>query len=115
MEGLAPGIAPVAITGIVTNNGTDSTNIYDIEVEIVAITTALDSAPGVCDPSDYFLVTEEDPLDTDPSRARMPVNQFLNPGESIMFDGAHIGFSNKSTNQDSCKGATIQLLYTANP
>jgi len=37
------------------------------------------------------------------------------PGGSTAFAGASIGFNDKSTNQDACKGATIQLLYTANP
>jgi len=115
IKGLAPGIAPVAITGTVTNNGTDSTDIFAIDVEIIAVTADPDSVPGVCDPSDYFLVTEEAPPNPDPLRARMPVDQFLAPGGSTTFDGASIGFSNKSTNQDTCKGATIQLLYTANP
>ena len=37
------------------------------------------------------------------------------PGGSTAFAGASIGFNDKSTNQDACKGATIPLLYTANP
>jgi len=45
----------------------------------------------------------------------MPVGQTLGPETSAAFSGALIGFNNKSTNQDTCKGATISLLYTANP
>jgi len=115
MEGLAPGVVPVAITGIVTNNGADGTIIYEIEVEITAVGTIFGSGPGVCDSSDYFLATEKYPPNLDPTRARMPVIKYLAPGGSTTFGGANIGFSNKSTNQDSCKGATIALLYTANP
>lgn len=104
MLGLAPGAAPVPIAGIVANNGTDSTDIVAIDVEITGVTTDVGPAPGICDPSDYFLVD-----------SRMPVGVTLAPGGSTVFGGASIGFSNKSTNQDTCKGATIHLLYTANP
>jgi len=104
MKGLAPGIAPVAIAGLVTNNGTDSTDIIAVNVEITGVVTIPGSAPGTCDPSDYVL------LDT-----RMPVGRTLDPGGSTPFSGASIGFSDKSTNQDACKGAAIKLLYTANP
>ena len=104
MEGLAPGIAPVAITGVVINNGADSTDIIAVDVEITGVITHPGAVPGPCDPSDYVLLD-----------ARMPVGRTLDPGGSIPFAGASIGFNDKSTNQDACKGATIQLGYTANP
>jgi len=104
MDGLAPGIAPVPITGVVTNIGTDSTVIIAVDVEIIGVVTDPGAVPGVCDASDYVL------RDT-----RMPVGRTLDPGGSTAFAGASIGFNDKSTNQDACKGATIQLLYTANP
>ena len=104
MEGLAPGIAPVAITGVVSNNGTDGTDIIAIDVEITGVLTAPGSAPGVCEASDYLLLN-----------SRMPVGRTLAPGGSTAFGGAAIGFNNKSTNQDACKSSTILLLYTANP
>src|SRR6476660_6827631 len=39
MEGLAPGVAPAEITGLVVNNGADSTFIVAIVVEIVDVIT----------------------------------------------------------------------------
>jgi hypothetical protein len=104
MEGLVPGIEPVAITGTVTNNGTDSTDIAAIDVEIAGIITDPDAAPGSCDPGDYVLLNP-----------RMLVGRTLSPGGSTEFAGASIGFNNKSTNQDTCKSAIVRLLYTANP
>ncbi|MGS0688009.1 hypothetical protein ACVBEQ_23105 [Nakamurella sp. GG22] len=104
LEGLAPGVGPVAITGVVTNNSTDVVELMAIHVEITGVTTEPGSAAGGCDASDYLLVD-----------SRMPVGRTLAPGGSITFAGASIGFSNKSTNQDTCKGATVHLLYTANP
>ncbi len=104
MEGLAPGIPPAAITGLVTNNGLDSTFIPGIVVEIVSISTHPKAPTGRCDATDYLLL--------DP---RMPVNRTLGPGGSTTFAGASIGFSNKSVNQDACKRATIHLRYTTVP
>jgi hypothetical protein len=104
MEGLAPGIAPADITGLVVNNGPDSTFIAAIEVEITSITTHPRSPAGRCDATDYAL--------SDP---RMTVGQTLGPGVSTTFAGASIGFSNKSSNQDACKRATIDLRYTTVP
>lgn len=104
MNGIAPGIAPRAIVGVVTNNGADRTDITAIDVEITSVTTDPGSPPGACDASDYLL------LDT-----RMPVGRTLDPGGSTTFDGAAIGFNNKTTSQDACQHATVHLLYTANP
>jgi len=104
MDGLAPGIAPAQITGLVVNNGPDSTFIAAIEVEITSVSSHPRSPAGSCDATDYVLL--------DP---RMTVNRTLGPGRSTTFAGASIGFSNKSTNQDACKLATINLRYTTVP
>lgn len=104
MQGLAPGSPPLAIAGIVSNNGTDSTTIIAVNVEITGVITDPGAAPGVCEMSDYYLL---DPL--------MPVGRTLEPGGSTTFAGASIGLRNTSVNQDTCQGAAVQLLYTANP
>ena len=102
IRGLAPNRAPAAITGIVTNNGTDDTFITEIVVSIVAVTKAFNGARGSCDASDYFLVAP-----------RMRVGQPLVAGGSAAFTGAAVGFSDKATDQDACQGATVTLLYRA--
>ena len=104
MEGLAPGVAPVAITGLIRNNGSDSTEIVAVEVQIASVTNARGSPAGSCEGSDYLIVDQH-----------MPVGRVLPPGGSTTFEGASIGFSDKATNQDACKRATVHLLYTANP
>lgn len=101
MAGLAPGIAPAGITGLVVNNGPDSTFITAIAVEIVSVTTEPGSAAGPCDATDYTLLD-----------SRMLVNRELGPGGSTTFTGASVGFSDKSTNQDACQRATVHLRYT---
>ena len=54
--------------------------------------------------SDYRLVATQ-----------MPLGRTLSPGGTTPFAGASIGFSNKTTNQDACQGATVHLHYTTNP
>lgn len=104
MTGMAPGIAPVDIDGIVSNRGSDSTYIDVVDVEIASVSTDPAARPGTCDATDYLLIDR-----------RMPVGRTLEPGGSAPFTGASIGFSNKSSNQDVCKGATVHLRYVANP
>jgi LPXTG-motif cell wall-anchored protein len=105
LEGLAPGVAPVPITGRVVNNGPDSTYIDVVTVEIMSVTTAPGTPAAACDASDYLI------LDT-----TMTVGRTLDPdGGSASFSGASIGFADKTVNQDACQRATVHLRYTANP
>ena len=104
MDGLAPGIGPVPITGLVRNDGADSTYISAVQVKIVGVVTAAGSPEGSCDVSDFVLLD-----------AVMPVGRTLPPQGATTFAGASIGMRSKSVNQDTCKAATIKLLYTANP
>ncbi len=102
IENLAPGVPPVAITGLIINDGTEDVFVTAIDVEIISVIRALDAATGVCGASDYIL------LDT-----RMPVGRTVAAnGGSTAFSGASIGFNNTSTNQDACQGATVNLLYS---
>ncbi|MFG6503588.1 hypothetical protein [Microbacterium sp. P05] len=102
MAGLAPGIAPVAIVGRVTNNGVDSTYITAVQVEITGVT--VDGSAVACTAADFTLIDTV-----------MPVGRTLDPGASATFSGAAIGFANAATNQDDCRHAAIHLRYTANP
>jgi hypothetical protein len=101
MSNLAPGRDPEPITGLVVNHGPDDTFITAIVVDIVGVVRATGAAAGTCDASDYLLLD-----------VRMPVGQPLAPyGGSTAFAGASIGFNDKSTNQDACQGARIELRY----
>lgn len=105
MAGLAPGVAPVPITGRVVNDGPDSTHIDVVTVEITSVTTAPGTPATACDASDYLLLD-----------ATMAVGRTLGPdGGAATFSGASIGFANEATNQDACRRATVHLRYTANP
>lgn len=100
LAGLGPEAAPLEITGSVSNDSDDDTYITAVTVSMTSVEKAPRAAAGPCDVSDYAL--------TDP---RMPVGQALGPHESLTFSGATLGFSNKTVNQDACKGATIRLRY----
>ena len=104
MVGVAPGVAPAPVTGRLVNHSAESTHINAVEVEIASITHRSHPSVGACGVGDYQVIA-----------ARMRVGRTLGPGGSTAFAGASIGFNNKLTNQDGCKGATIHLLYTANP
>lgn len=104
MSQLAPALAPAAITGLVVNTGSDSTYITAIAVSIVSVTKSpgAGAGAGICDASDYVL-----------RDVTMPVDRMLEPGGSATFDGASIGFRDKSINQDACQGAAIGLRYVS--
>ena len=70
---------------------------------IASVTKPANAAAGTCDASDYAL-----------SNAVMAVNTDLTPGQTVSFTGATLGFNNKASNQDACKGATVNLAYSTN-
>jgi hypothetical protein len=104
MEGLAPGVAPAPVTGLVVNNGTDSTYVAAVAVEITHVTAEAGTPAGACSAADYRV-----------RDAMMTVGKTLGPGGSASFAGASIGFVDRPTDQDACQRATVHLLYTANP
>ena len=44
----------------------------------------------------------------------MSVGSDVAAGASASFTGATLGFNDKLTNQDACKGATVNLAYVSN-
>jgi hypothetical protein len=100
ITGLAPGVAPAVITGVITNHGLHDSYVKAITVSIGAVTKAPTAAGGPCSAGDYVLL--------DPT---MPVGVLLTSGASATFKGASITFQNRSVNQDACKAATVTLRY----
>jgi len=101
MDALAPGVAPAAIAGLVTNTSSDTVHVIAVDVVITSISVSPASDGTSCDATDYLL------LDT-----QMPVGRTIAAGERTAFAGASIGFVNKPTIQDDCQNATVHLLYT---
>lgn len=102
ISNMYPGDAPQSIAGSVTNNAANSAFVQKVVVSVSSVTQAA-GATGTCDASDYALTTPE-----------MTVGKDIAAGKSESFSGASIQFNNKSgSNQDGCKGATVNLAYNA--
>jgi hypothetical protein len=102
LTNLAPGNAPLTITGVIINQGDLDTYVSAVTVSITAVTKASGAADGSCTENDYVL-----------TETTMPVNQLLGPGARARFAGALIGFKNTSVNQDACKSALVSLRYVS--
>jgi hypothetical protein len=98
---LAPGVAAEGLSVDVLNNATNNATVAQVSVSIASVTKAL-GATGSCDSTDYTLGG---------------VNPMTNGAGDLAhnglahFSGATLGFNNKGTNQDGCKGATVNLSY----
>jgi hypothetical protein len=100
---LAPSVAAGGITGTVKNNASNNAFVSSVTVSIASVTRA-SGASGACDASDYTLSNPVMSVDTD-----------LAPNQTFSFSGATLGFNNKAgSNQDGCKGATVNLAYASN-
>jgi hypothetical protein len=102
IRGLAPGVPPAPISGVVANHALHDAYVEAITVSISSVTKAAAAAAGRCSADDYELLD-----------ATMPVGDLLAPGASANFAGASIAFRNTSVNQDACKSATVSLQYVA--
>jgi hypothetical protein len=97
-----PGDSAQTISGTVTNNASNSAYVNSVTVSIASVTQA-SGAGGTCDASDYTLASPT-----------MSVAADVAAGGSANFTGATIKFNNKASNQDGCKGATVNLSYASN-
>ena len=95
---LAPGVAAEGISGTVKNTATNNAYVHTVTVSIASVT-----ATGTCDATDYTL-----------SNPTVTINTDLTPGQTVPFSGPTLGFNDKATNQDGCKGATVNLAYSTN-
>ncbi|TDW86948.1 hypothetical protein EV137_5017 [Kribbella pratensis] len=102
VSNLRPGDAAQTISGTVTNNADSSAYVNSVTVSIAGVTQA-SGATGICDATDYTLASPTMSVTTD-----------VAPGGTANFNGATLKFNNKATNQDGCKGATVNLSYASN-
>jgi len=105
ITGLAPGSAAQTLSGTFNNSNSGPVYVTSVTAAISSVTKATGAATGTCDATDYTL-----------SGATMPVGAQVPAGSSQgTWTGATIAFNNKtSTNQDACKGATVNFSYTSN-
>jgi hypothetical protein len=102
ITGLAPGVAAQTLSGNFTNT-TNGGPVYITSVT-VSIASVTPVGAGTCDASDYTL-----------TGAIMPVGAEVPVGTGVgAWTGATLAFNNKpAVNQDACKGATVNLAYSA--
>jgi hypothetical protein len=98
-----PGDSAQTISGTVANSNNEKIYVADVVASIDSVDQAA-GAVGSCDASDFTLAS-----------ATMPVGAEANGGGgTVPFTGATIKFNNKASNQDGCKGATVNLAYDVN-
>jgi hypothetical protein len=96
---LFPGDSAQTISGTVTNNAANSAYVNTVTASISSVT----GGAGSCDATDYTLASPVMSVATDVAAAG-----------TANFTGATLKFNNKVTNQDGCKGATVNLAYASN-
>jgi hypothetical protein len=99
---MAPGVGAQTLTGTFTNTNAGPVYVGTVTAAIGSVTKAGVPVVG-CDYTDYTL--------TNPV---MDVKAEIPSGTGVgSWSGAAIQFNDKtSTNQDACKGATVNLTYT---
>jgi ABC-type spermidine/putrescine transport system permease subunit II len=100
VSGLQPGGAAQTLSGNFTNGNTSPVYVSSVTASISSVTINGEVAVG-CDATDYTI-----------ANAAMTVGAEVPAGTAKgAWTGATITFNNKATNQDACKGATVNLAY----
>lgn len=97
-----PGDEPQPLSGTFTNSDEGPVYVGTVTASIASVNKANGAPDGTCDATDYTLVGAAMTVD-----AEVPVG--FRQGT---WTGATIQFNDKTTNQDACKGATVNLTYT---
>jgi len=102
LAAMYPGDSAQTISGDFTNPNSGPVQVNTVTAAIASVTKAAGAPAGTCDATDYAL-----------AGAAMTVNASVPAGSAQgAWTGATIKFTNKTTNQDACKGATVNLSYT---
>ncbi len=99
---MRPGDSAQSLDGNFTNGDDGPVYVGTVTASIASVTMAAGAADGTCDATDYTLAGAAMTVD-----AEVPVG--FRQGA---WTGATIKFNDKATNQDACKGATVNLAYT---
>ena len=101
ISNMYPGDTAQTLSGNFTNTNAGPARVATVTVSIASVTKAAGAPAGTCDATDYTL-----------ANATMTVNADVPAGTAQgSWTGATIKFNNKATNQDACKGATVNLSY----
>ena len=98
---MAPGDTAQSLNGTFLNTNTGPVYVATVTASISGVTKDAGAVAGTCDATDYTL-----------ANAVMTVNAEALADDTSTWTGATIKFNNKAgTNQDACKGATVNLAY----
>ena len=101
LTAMYPGDTAQTISGNFDNPNSGPIYVNTVTVSIASVTKAASAPAGTCDATDYTLAS-----------AAMSVNNEVPVGSAKgAFTGATVKFNDKATNQDACKGATVNLAY----
>lgn len=101
LAAMYPGDSAQTIAGDFDNPNSGPIYVSTVTVSIASVTKAAGAPAGTCDASDFTL-----------AGATMNVGAEVPAGSGKgSFTGATIRFNNKASNQDACKGATVNLAY----
>ena len=101
LTAMYPGDSAQTISGDFDNTNSGPIYVGTVTASIASVTKAGGAPAGTCDASDFTL-----------GAAAMTVNAEVPVGSAKgAFTGATIKFNNKASNQDACKGATVNLAY----
>ena len=99
ISGLRPGGAAQTLSGNFTNTTNSGGSVY--VTTVTASISSVSGGAGACSASDYTL-----------ANAAMSVGADIPAGTAQgSWSGATIQFNNTGSNQDGCKGATVNLAY----
>jgi hypothetical protein len=101
VSNMKPGDTAQTLTGNFTNTNGGPVYVTSVTAAIGTVTKAGGAAAGTCDATDYTLASP-----TMTVGAEVP-----NGTAQGAWTGATLKFNNKVTNQDQCKGATVNLAY----
>jgi hypothetical protein len=101
LTAMYPGDSAQTISGDFDNPNPGPIFVSTVTASIASVTKASGAPAGTCDATDFTL-----------ANAIMTVNAQVASGTANgSWTGATIQFNNKATNQDACKGATVNLSY----
>jgi len=101
---MGPGDSAQTLSGDFTNTNSGPVYVTSVVASISSVTKAVGAPSGTCDATDYTL-----------ANATMAVGAEVPAGTGVgSWSGATIKFNDKATNQDACKGATVNLAYVIN-
>jgi hypothetical protein len=101
LAAMYPGDSAQTISGNFDNPNPGPIYVGTVTASIASVTKAVGAPAGTCDATDFTLAS-----------AAMTVNAEVPSGSAKgSWTGATIKFNNKATNQDACKGATVNLAY----